>query len=114
VVCKGLTRCIECAASGEPNLKILAILKQQEQNELGAHMEIILILGIVGFVFAATTTGRLVYEHDTDVLHGPFIEGRAQMHEFAAIIDPVRAIVDAATERLNWQARNVVYLASLA
>jgi hypothetical protein len=77
-------------------------------------MEIILILGIAGFVFAATTTGRLVYEHDTDVLHGPFIEGRVQTREFAAIIDPVRAIVEPVMARLNWQARNVVYLASLA
>jgi hypothetical protein len=34
--------------------------------------------------------------------------------ELAAIIDPVRAVVDAVMERLNWQARNVVYLASLA
>jgi hypothetical protein len=72
------------------------------------------ILGILGFAFAVTTTGRLVYEHQTDVLHGPYIEGRAQSRAFASIVDPVRAVVDAAMERLNWQARNVVYLASLA
>ena len=72
------------------------------------------ILGILGFVFAVTTTCVLVYEHQADVLHGPYIEGRVRTRELAAIIDPVRAVVDAVMERLNWQARNVVYLASLA
>jgi hypothetical protein len=77
-------------------------------------MEVFAILGILGFVFALTATGALVYEHETDVLHGPYIEGRGRTYEFAPIIDPVRAVVDPVMERLNWQARNVVYLASLA
>jgi hypothetical protein len=88
-------------------------------------MEIILILGIAGFVFAATTTGRLVYEHDTDVLHGAYIEGRARTYDFAPIIDPVRAVVDNAMDRLAWhiddlklrfvwKVRNAVYLAMMA
>jgi hypothetical protein len=72
------------------------------------------ILGILGFAFAITTTGRLVYEHQTDVLHGPYIEGRAGTRELAAIFDPAREVVDAVMARLNWQARNAVYLASLA
>jgi hypothetical protein len=72
------------------------------------------ILGIFGFVFALTATGRLVYERETDVLHGPFIEGRAQTRELASVVDPMRAVIDAAMKHLNWQARNVVYLASLA
>ncbi len=72
------------------------------------------ILGIFGFVFAATTTARLVYEHQTDVLHGPYIEGRMRTRELALMFDPVRAAVNAVMERLNWSARNVVYLASLA
>lgn len=72
------------------------------------------ILGILGFVFSATALGVLVYEHQTDVLHGPYIEGRTQPRNLAAIRDPARALVDALIERLNWNARHVVYLASLA
>jgi hypothetical protein len=72
------------------------------------------ILGILGFAFAATATGVLVYEHQTDVLHGPYIEGRAQPQSRAAILDPTRALVDDVMERLTWNARNAVYLASLA
>jgi hypothetical protein len=77
-------------------------------------MENFAIVGILGFVFAATTTSRLVYEHETDVLHGPYIEGRAQSRELAAIIDFARAVAEAMIEHLNWKARDAVYLASLA
>jgi hypothetical protein len=94
------------------------------------------ILGISGFVFALTTTGVLVYEHETDVLHGAYVAGRARTYDFAAIIDPVRAVVDDAMERfawkvgdlmdrlawhigdlkqrLAWKVRNAVYLAMMA
>jgi hypothetical protein len=72
------------------------------------------VLGILGFVFAATAIGVLVYEHQTDVLRGPYIEGRAKPRRVAAIWDPMRAPVDALMERLNWNARHAVYLASLA
>jgi hypothetical protein len=71
------------------------------------------ILGIVGFVFAATAIGVLVYEHETDVLRGRTIEGRAQPRYFRAILDPARGLADAVIARLNWNARHVVYLASL-
>ena len=94
------------------------------------------ILGILGFVFAVTTTCVLVYEHQADVLHGPFIEGRVRTRELASIIDPVRAVVDDAMEyfawkvgelmdrlawhiddlkqRLVWKVRNAIYLAMIA
>lgn len=72
------------------------------------------ILGILGFVFAATATGALVYEHQTDVLNGPYIEGRAKPRKLAAIFDPARALADALMERLTWNAHHAVYLASLA
>ena len=72
------------------------------------------VLGILGFVFAATVLAVLVYEHQTDVLHGPYIEGRAQQRKVAAIWNPARAFLDALIGRLNWNARHVVYLASLA
>ena len=77
-------------------------------------MDILGTFGILGFVFAVMATGVLVYEHQMDVLHGPYIEGRAQPRSVAAIRDPARALVDAVIERLNWQARHVIYLASLA
>jgi hypothetical protein len=73
----------------------------------GAHMQII---GIVGFVFAAVALGALIYEREMDVLHGRYIEGREETREVAAIWNPAIVLVD----RLNWQARNAVYLASLA
>jgi hypothetical protein len=76
------------------------------------------ILGIFGFVFAATATGVLVYEHHMDVLSGPYIEGREPARIIAAMLEPmfepVHALVAPLLERLNWQARSAVYLASLA
>ena len=72
------------------------------------------MIGVLGFVFAATTTGRLVYEHQTDVLHGPYIEGRERTRPFAATFNFARAIGEAMIEHLNWKVRDAVYLASLA
>lgn len=72
------------------------------------------IVGVFGFVFAATAIGVLVYEHQTDVLHGPYIEGRVKPRVFAPVIDPMRALVAPVIERINWKARNAIYLASLA
>lgn len=72
------------------------------------------ILGIAGFVFAATAAGVLVYERETDVLHGPFIEGRKAPPIAAAVLDPVRPLVEAVMGRLSWRARDAVYLASFA
>jgi len=68
------------------------------------------IIGILGFVFAAVALGTLIYEHEMDVLRGRTIEGRKQAREHIAIWNPAIVLVD----RLNWKARNAVYLASLA
>jgi hypothetical protein len=68
------------------------------------------ILGIVGFVFAASAIAVLVHEHQTDVLHGPYIEGRSKSRGAASIWDPVRARIDGLIARLNWNARHVVHL----
>ena len=70
------------------------------------------ILGIFGFVFAATASGVLVYEHQTDVLR--YIEGREESPAIASIFDPARAVIDPLIERINWKARNAIYLASFA
>jgi hypothetical protein len=84
------------------------------KNERGLTMESLAIFGIMGFAFAATTGGALVYEHRSDVLNGPYIEGRERPRAIAAILDFVRAVGEAMMEHLNWKARNAVYLASLA
>jgi hypothetical protein len=74
------------------------------------------ILGLVGFVFAATAIGALVYERRADVLHGPYIEGREQpqtpewLLALSEMLDPVFDLA----ERLSFRARHAVYLASLA
>ena len=72
------------------------------------------ILGVAGFVFAATVAGVLVYEREADVLHGSYIEGRIESGVLAALLVPVRPLADAVMERLNWQARNAVYFAAMA
>jgi hypothetical protein len=77
-------------------------------------MESLAIFGIMGLAFAATTSGALVYERQSDVLHGSYIEGRERPRAVAAIIRFARAIGEAMVEHLNWKARNAVYLASLA
>ncbi len=77
-------------------------------------MDSLAIFGILGFAFAATTSGVLVYERQSDVLHGSYIEGREQPRISAAIFGFARAIGEAAVEHLNWKARDAVYLASLA
>ena len=56
-------------------------------------------LGIAGFVFAATAVSVLVYEHQADVLHGPYIEGRAAPQwvepQWAAdILQPLRELFE--------------------
>lgn len=72
------------------------------------------ILGIFGLVFAATAVGVLVYEHEMDVLHGPYIEGRQAPRIIAAMFDPVRPLVEAAMARITWRAPGVIYLAAMA
>jgi hypothetical protein len=71
------------------------------------------IIGLVGFVFAATSLGALVYERRMDVLYGPYIETRKERRAaFLAgrIWKPARLLAD----QLRWRARNMVYLASIA
>ena len=77
-------------------------------------MESLAIFGIMGLAFAATMSGVLVYEHESDVLHGSYIEGRERPRIVAAMLDFARAIGEAVMEHLNWKARDAVYLASLA
>ena len=74
------------------------------------------IIGLAGFVFAATAIGALIYERRSDVLHGPYIEGREQpqppgwLQALDEMLDPVHELAG----RLSFRARHAVYLASLA
>jgi hypothetical protein len=71
------------------------------------------IIGLVGFVFAATSLGALVHERRMDVLCGPYIEARNERRAafpVGQIWKPVRLLAD----QLRWRARNMVYLASIA
>ena len=77
-------------------------------------MDNLAIFGIMGLAFAATTGGALVYERRSDVLHGPYIEGREPSRTIAAIVNFARAIAEAVVAHLNWKTRDAVYLASLA
>jgi hypothetical protein len=77
-------------------------------------MDSLATFGILGFVFAATTGGVLVHDRRSDVLHGPYIEGRVQTRAVAATFAFARAVGEAMIEHLNWKARDAVYLASLA
>jgi hypothetical protein len=75
-------------------------------------MESLAIFGIMGFAFAATTSGVLVYDHQSDVLTN--VEGREQSRAVSATLVFARAIAEAMVEHLNWKTRDAVYLASLA
>jgi hypothetical protein len=75
-------------------------------------MESLAIFGILGFSFAATTSGVLIYERQSDVLS--YIEGRERSRAVSATLAFACAIAEAMVEHLNWKARDAVYLASLA
>jgi|HubBroStandDraft_6_1064221.scaffolds.fasta_scaffold2260562_1 hypothetical protein len=75
-------------------------------------MESLAIFGIMGFAFAATTSGALVYERQSDVLS--YVEGREPSRAVSATFAFAHAIAEAMVEHLNWKTRDAVYLASLA
>ena len=56
-------------------------------------------LGILGLIFAATAISVLIYEHETDVLHGPYIERHALPRKTLATFEPARAFVGAVIVR---------------
>ena len=68
------------------------------------------IVAVIGLVFAATSLGRMVYERQMDVLHGPYIEGRNTEPVLRIIAKPLSPIVN----RLLFKLRGMVYLASTA
>jgi hypothetical protein len=67
-------------------------------------------IGILGFVFAATSLGALLVEWRTDVLR--YVESRdpRRMAGIFRMPDPVRVLAD----RLRWSVRNAVYLPAIA
>jgi hypothetical protein len=71
------------------------------------------IIGLVGFVFAATSAGALVYERRMDVLYGSYIEGRND-RRVASAMNSIRKPVQRLADQLRWRTRNAVYLAAIA
>jgi hypothetical protein len=73
-------------------------------------MENIEIVGILGFVFAATALAAIAYERHMDVLHGSYIQGRYKHRvDFSTFWQPVQAAADL----LRWRGRSIIYLASV-
>ena len=70
------------------------------------------MIAIVGLVFPAASVAALVHEYRMDVLHGPYIQDRAERCEsvpLQRLLRPIRAAAD----RLGWMVRPVVYLATI-
>jgi hypothetical protein len=112
VVSEALIRSFDCADVRDRNLKILAVLNRPTDNKAGwgAHMEILVVTAFV----ATAALAKWIYERQMDVLHGHYIEGRERADHLAQIVAPARAAIDPFVARLAWQARNAIYLASLA
>ena len=67
-------------------------------------------LGFLGVIYAAASLAAIAYEHRMDVLHGSYLESRAEAepdHHAQRLWAP--SVID----RLRWKARDVVYLASV-
>jgi hypothetical protein len=71
------------------------------------------IIGLVGFVYAATSLGALVHERRMDVLYGPYIEARKERRT-AFLAGQIWKAARLLADQFRWRARNMVYLASIA
>jgi hypothetical protein len=111
VVSGPLTRPLNCIYPQGPNFKSLGLLKSLPNKRARARM-MIETIALAGFVFAAVTLAAIRYERRMDVLHGPYIQGRADRRESVSLqrlSQPIRA----AANRLGWKVRPVVYLATI-
>ncbi len=80
------------------------------QNGWGPiKMDILAAATIVALVATATTLFAFAFERRMDVLHGPYIEGRAE----ASTWKLVNSVSGPAMDRLRWKARNVPYITGL-
>jgi hypothetical protein len=66
---------------------------------------------VLGFAFAATALGALIYERRMDVLYGPYVEGRANRMDFPA--GQFWKSINSAVDGFRWKARNMLYLTSV-
>ncbi len=67
-------------------------------------------IGLLGFVFAATSLGALLVEWRMDVMRYIEARERRRAEPVFRLPEPVRALAD----RLRFSTRNAVYLASIA
>jgi hypothetical protein len=84
------------------------------QKKMGVQMQIELIAMsavAVAVTAAATATGvAFVLERRMDVLHGPFIEGRAS---FQTPEQKLLELASSVVDQLRWRMRNMMYLTSI-
>jgi hypothetical protein len=106
-------RSFNCKHRHDGNFKILGLFKSLPKNKNGRGPYMIIeTIALVGFAFAAVTLGATAYERHMDVLHGPYIEGRAVARASIAA-ERLWQPLQSASEALQWKARNVVYLTSV-
>jgi hypothetical protein len=68
-------------------------------------------IAIAGLAFAAATIAALLYEYQTDVLYGPYIEGLDRRSDKLRI--GLSWAAPAIADRLRWRTRNMIYLTSI-
>jgi hypothetical protein len=69
-------------------------------------------IGFVGFVFAAASLAAILYERRMDVLHGPYIQGRAERN-LVLLVERFLTPIQSAAERLRWKVRPMIHRASI-
>jgi hypothetical protein len=67
-------------------------------------------IGFVGFAFAAAALAAILFERRMDVLHGSYIQSRA---ERAASPERFPRPFRSAIDHLRWRLRPVIHLASI-
>ncbi len=72
------------------------------------------IIAVVGLVFAAATSGRIVYERQMDVLYGSYIEGCSERTGLGSILGSIFKPLLPVVDRLRWKMRGMAYFASIA
>ena len=66
-------------------------------------------VAIAGIVFAVTALAALTHDRPMDVLHGPYIEGRAADEQANKRLVLAPALVD----HFRWKTRSLIYLTSI-
>jgi hypothetical protein len=87
------------------------LIRSLSKKRAGAQMNVETI-AFVGPVFTAATLAATLYERRMDVLHGPYIQGRAERRLILSL-ERIQTPIRSETDRLRWKLRPVVHLASI-